>query len=119
MSCYVVGCYNYKIMPRLSLYSNLDYPDGEERIMPWEFWTEEERSLVIKEGYKDLVLSSKEVKPYLDASRVHFYTQWIVPLAVAGLCFGPLRGSLLAKAYKKHPSVGFKSKDVVIQAVLL
>ena len=46
-------------MPKLSLYSNFDYPDGQEQIMPWEFWTEEEKALVIKEGYKDLVLTSK------------------------------------------------------------
>jgi hypothetical protein len=96
-------------MPQLSSYSNLDYPDGEERIMPWEFWTEEERSLVIKEGYRDLVLNSREVKPYLDASRMHFYTQWLVPLAVAGLTFGPLRGSVFANAYKKHPTIGLRS----------
>ena len=78
-------------MPRLSTYSNYDYPEGEEQIMPWEFWTDEERSLVIKEGYKDLVLSSTEVKPYLNASRAHFYTQWIVPLVAAGVCFGASR----------------------------
>jgi hypothetical protein len=96
-------------MPRLSSYSNFDYPDGEEQIMPWEFWTDEERSLVIREAYKDLTLTSKEVKPYLDASRVHFYTQWLAPLAFAGVCFGPLRATLLAKAYKKHPSLGFRS----------
>jgi hypothetical protein len=45
-------------MPRLSTYSNYDYPEGEEQTMPWEFWTDEERSLVIKGGYRDLVLSS-------------------------------------------------------------
>ena len=102
-------------MPRLSTYSNFDYPDGQEQIMPWEFWTEEERSLVIGEGYKDLVLTSKEVKPYLDASRLHFYTQWVVPLAAAALCFGPFRGSVLANAYKKHPFVGYRSKQKVTQ----
>lgn len=46
-------------MPKLSLYSNFDYPEGQEQLMPWEFWTEEEKALVIKEGYKDLVLTSK------------------------------------------------------------
>ena len=77
--------------------------------MPWEFWTEEERSLVIREGYKDLVLTSAEVKPYLDASRLHFFTQWLVPIAAAAACFGPLKGTLLRSAYKKHPSLGFRS----------
>lgn len=96
-------------MPRLSSYSNFDYPDGEERIMPWEFWTEEERSLVIRESYKGLSLTSSEVKPYLDASRLHFWTQWIVPLAAAGVCFGPLRGTLLASSYKKHLYIGLRS----------
>ena len=51
-------------MPKLSSYSNLDYPDGEEQIMPWEFWTDEERSLVIKESYKDLELISTRSGSY-------------------------------------------------------
>jgi len=59
------------------------------------------------------------VKSYLDASRIHFYTQWIVPLAVGALCFGPLRGTVLANAYKKHPSLGYKSIVVVMQAAPL
>lgn len=105
-------------MPRLSSYSNYDYPEGEEQVMPWEFWTEEERSLVIKEGYKDLILTSKEVKPYLNASRAHFYTQWIVPILALGVSFGPLRVSLLAKAYRKHPSLGYQSKYKNTQVVL-
>lgn len=85
--------------------------------MPWEFWTDEERSLVIKEGYKDLVLSSAEVKPYLNASRIHFYAQWLVPIVAAGVCYGPLRVSLLASAYRKHPQLGFRSKRWIIKAV--
>jgi len=76
--------------------------------MPWEFWTDEERSLVIRESYKDLTLTSAEVKPYLNASRAHFYGQWLVPIVIAGLAFGPFRGSLLAKAYGKHSSLGLK-----------
>lgn len=96
-------------MPRLSTYSNLDYPDGEERIMPWEFWTEEERALVIRESYRDLALTSEEVKPYLDASRMHFYTQWLVPIAAAAVCFGPLRSTILVNAYKKSPTLGYRS----------
>ena len=87
--------------------------------MSWKYWTDEERSLVIRESYRDCVLTSKEVKPYLDASRIHFYTQWIVPLAAAFICFGPFRGTLLANAYKKHPSIGFRSIIVVMQAVQL
>lgn len=106
-------------MPRLSSYSNFDYPEGEERIMPWEFWTEEEKSLVIKEGYKDLILTSKEVKPYLNCSRLHFYTQWLVPIAAAAICFGPLRATLLANAYKKHQTLGLKCILGVMQIVRL
>ena len=106
-------------MPRLSTYSNFDYPDGNERIMPWEFWTEEERALVIREGYKDLVLTSQEVKPYLNASRIHFYTQWLVPIAAAAVCFGPLRGTVLASAYKKHRYVGYQSTLRITKVVLL
>jgi hypothetical protein len=105
-------------MPRLSSYSNYDYPEGHEQIMPWEFWTEEERSLVIKEGYKDLVLTSREVKPYLNSSRIHFYTQWFVPILSAGLFFGPLRATALASAYKKHPSLGFKCISIFIKGAL-
>lgn len=105
-------------MPRLSTYSNYDYPEGEEQVMPWEFWTDEERSLVIKEGYKNLILTSSEVKPYLNSSRLHFYTQWLVPILAAGFCYGPLRVSLLAKAYRKHPSLGLRSTCWPMQAVL-
>jgi hypothetical protein len=99
-------------MPRLSTYSNFDYPDGQERIEPWEFWTDEERSLVIRESYKDLTLTSAEVKPYLNASRAHFYAQWLAPIAVAAVAFGPLKHSLLAKAYGKHPYLGYKCKNI-------
>ena len=42
------SCIAYINMPRLSSYSNFDYPDGEEQIMPWVYWTDEERSLVIR-----------------------------------------------------------------------
>ncbi len=38
---YANSCIVYIKMPRLSSYSNFDYPDGEEQIMPWEFWTDE------------------------------------------------------------------------------
>ena len=109
--------YFYNFMPRLSTYSNYDYPEGEEQVMPWEFWTDEQRSLVIKEGYKDLVLTSTEVKPYLNASRIHFYTQWLVPIIAAGVCYGPLRVSLLAHSYRRHPHIGFRSRNKIIQIV--
>ena len=99
-------------MPRLSTYSNYDYPEGEEQVMPWEFWTEEERSLVIREAYKDLSVTSAEVKPFLQASRTHFYTQWLGPIGFAALAFGPLRGTLLSKAYRKHVNLGLKCKSV-------
>lgn len=46
-------------MPRLSTYSNYDYPDGEEQVMPWEFWTEEEKALVIGRSYKIGAIVSK------------------------------------------------------------
>ncbi len=85
--------------------------------MPWEFWTDEERSLVIKEGYKDLVLTSTEVKPYLNASKAHFYAQWLIPIIAAGVCYGPLRVSLLARSYRKSPSIGFKSTQQITQIV--
>lgn len=95
-------------MPRLSTYSNLDYADGDEEILPWEFWTDEERSLVIKEGYKNLIITSPEIKSYLNTSRLHFWTQWLVPLAVAGLAFGPLKSTFFASSYRTHPTLGLK-----------
>lgn len=96
-------------MPRLSTYSNFDYPDGEERVFPWEFWTEEEKALVIRESYRDSSIFSPEVKAYLDSSRVHFWTQWLVPLTVTGLLLGPLRAPLFGKAFKKHRYIGYRS----------
>lgn len=96
-------------MPKLSSYSNFDYPEGQEEIMPWEFWTEEERSLVIREGYRDLVLSSPEVKQYLNVSRTHFWTQWLVPLGVAGALVGPAR-NILAGSFRRHLTVGYKRR---------
>ena len=75
--------------------------------MPWEFWTEEERSLVIREGYRDLIITSPEVKQYLDVSRTHFWTQWLVPLGVAAAVFGPFRG-IFAHSFRQHVTVGYK-----------
>ena len=83
--------------------------------MPWEFWTDEERSLVIKEGYSNLVLTTPEIKPYLNASRNHFYTQWLVPIIAAGLSFGPFRASLFAKAYKMDPRIGLRSRKIIMK----
>lgn len=104
-------------MPKLSSYSNFDYPDGQEEIMPWEFWTEEERSLVIREGYRGLVLTSPEVKPYLNTSRIHFWTQWLVPIAAAATIFGPLKSTLLASSWRQHYMTGYKRKEIVMQIV--
>ena len=101
---------NILYMPKLSSYSNFDYPEGKEEIMPWEFWTEEERSLVIREGYRDLALTSPEVKSYLNTSRAHFWTQWLVPLGLAAAVAGPLRGSLLANSFRRHVTVGYKRR---------
>ena len=82
--------------------------------MPWKFWTEQERSLVIREAYKDLTLTSKEFKPYLDESRIHFYTQWSASSNCWSLLW-PLRATLLASAYNKHPSLGFRSIFIIIK----
>ena len=100
-------------MPRLSTYSNFDYPDGEEQVFPWEFWTEEEKALVIRESYKIGSIFSKEVKPYLDSSRVHFWTQWLVPISAFALLLGPLKRPLFGSAFMKHRYIGYRSTSTL------
>ena len=45
-------------MVKLSLYS-CDYEEGKFEDMPWDFWTDEEKSQVIYQAYKDNVIKSK------------------------------------------------------------
>jgi hypothetical protein len=97
-------------MPYLSLYSNHDIPEGQEKIYPWRFWTDEERSLVLKTAYERMALNSKEIKPYLDATRTHFYTQWLIPIGFVGFTGLVLKPTILQKAFRKHPNTGFKCK---------
>ena len=67
---------------------------------------------MIKEGYRNLAISSAEVKSYLDVSRIHFWTQWLVPIGVAAAVLGPLKGTLLASSFRKHHYVGYKRRVV-------
>lgn len=47
-------------MVKLSSYSN-NYDDGKFEDLPWYFWTDEEKSLVIRNAYRDKMLKSKEI----------------------------------------------------------
>lgn len=105
-------------MVKLSSYSN-GYEEGKFELKPWEFWTEEERSQVIHQAYKDHYLTSKEIKHYLDVSKAHMYTQFIVP-ALAGVgYFGFFKNTLAAPLYRRNPIYGFLGKSNNIQVVLL
>ena len=45
-------------MVKLSLYSN-GYDDGKFVDNVWDFWTEEEKSLVVNRAYESKILTSK------------------------------------------------------------
>lgn len=92
------------IMPRFSTYT-ADYSRLET--VPWYFWTDEERSYVIKQGYERLYLSSEEVKPYLDVTKRHYITQWLVPAALAVTYqFGLKNLSFFNTFYRKSQAQG-------------
>lgn len=67
-------------MPRFSTYV-ADYSKLET--LPWYFWTDEERSYVIKQAYERLYINSEDVKPYLDVTRRHYISQYVVPAGLA------------------------------------
>ena len=76
------------------------------RLTPWEFWTEEEKSHVIHEAYREHYLDSAEVKKYLDISKKHMYTQFLIP-ALAGVgYFGFLKDTVFRGLYRKSPHYG-------------
>lgn len=99
-------------MVKLSSYSN-GYDDSNYRLTPWEFWTEEEKSLVINKAYEGHYLTSKEVKKYLDVSRRHMFTQFIVPVLSGVTYFGLLKNSLLQGLYRKSPYYGLAGIDAL------
>lgn len=91
-------------MPRFSTYT-ADYSTLET--MPWYFWTDEERSYVIKQAYERLYLTSEQVKPYLDVTRRHYYSQYAVPAALgAGYFFGLKHISPFRTFYRKSQTQG-------------
>lgn len=92
-------------MVKLSSYSN-GYDNMPVRLTPWEFWTEEEKSHVIHEAYREHYLDSAEVKKYLDISKKHMYTQFLIP-ALAGVgYFGFLKDTVFRGLYRKSPHYG-------------
>lgn len=92
-------------MVRLSSYSN-GYDNTGIVVTPWEFWTEEEKSQVIYQAYKDHYLNSGEVKKYLDISKRHMYTQFLVPALSGVAYFGILKDSLFKGLYRRSPYYG-------------
>jgi hypothetical protein len=98
-------------MPRFSTYA-ADYSRLET--VPWYFWTDEERSYVIKQAYERLYLTSEEVKPYLNVTRTHYYAQWLVPAALAvGYQFGLKKLSFFNKFYRKSGTQGNLGKLLI------
>lgn len=97
-------------MPKLSMYSNDIYRGDEGETMPWEFWTDEEKSLVIQNGYRRLILTSKDIRSYLNTTRAHFYTQWLGPISAFAFSNVVLRTTVFSSAYKKHPMIGHRCK---------
>lgn len=102
-------------MVKLSSYSN-NYDDGKFEDLPWYFWTAEEKSVVIRNAYADKTLNSKEIKPFLNASRTHAITQFVVPAAAAILYFGPLRTTLASSFFRRSQNIGIGGKISVISS---
>ena len=82
-------------MSRLSQYTT-GY-DTVTEDLPWDFWTEEERSWVIFQGYERYMLKSSEVAPYLRNARANQFGNALFPVAA-------LLGSLLLT--KRSVTVG-------------
>lgn len=79
-------------MAKLSLYTTgMDTPHQE---MPWDFWTDEEKSYVIWQGYDKFLYKSAEVEEYLKASRWLNVTNWLFPV-VSYATFLMLRRNVL------------------------
>lgn len=66
-------------MSRLSQYTT-GYDSDEKEDMPWDFWTDEERSWVIFQGYERFMLKSSEVAPYLRSSRINILGNLLFPV---------------------------------------
>lgn len=91
-------------MPRFSTYT-ADYSKLET--LPWYFWTDEERSYVIKQAYERLYLTSEEVKPYLEVTKRHYISQWAVPAALAvSYHYGLKNLSFFNTFYRKSQTQG-------------
>jgi hypothetical protein len=75
--------------------------------MPWEFWTEEEKSQVIYAAYKERYLTSKDVKPYLDTARQHMVTQFLGPILAGAAYYGFFKHSFASPLYRRSPTLGF------------
>ena len=104
-------------MVKLSSYSN-GYDNMPVRLTPWEFWTEEEKSHVIHEAYRGHYLESPEVKKYLDISKKHMYTQFLVP-ALAGVgYFGLLKDTVFKGLFRRSPTHGFVGIHPLIKVEL-
>lgn len=69
-------------MAKLSMYSN---PDESKQYMPWDFWTDEERSYVINQAYTEFFLKPEEIQPYLRRGRLLTLTNWIFPVVTLPL----------------------------------
>ena len=104
-------------MVKLSSYSN-GYDNMPIRLTPWEFWTEEEKSQVIHQAYRDHYLESGEVKKYLDISKKHMYTQFLVPGLVGVGYFGFLKDTVFKGLYRRSPTHGLLGIHDSIQVEL-
>jgi hypothetical protein len=98
-------------MVKLSSYS-YGYEDGNFEPLPWEFWTEEEKSQVIYQAYKSHYLTSTEVKPYLDVSRRHMITQFLGPVAAVYTYFGYFKNNIALPLYRRSPKIGMSGNDI-------
>jgi hypothetical protein len=85
-------------MARLSQYTT-GY-DSNTEDLPWDFWTDEERSWVISQGYERYMLKSKEVSGYLWYSRCNQISNLVFPVAVfAASCFLTGRSINVGRTY--------------------
>lgn len=54
--------------------------DTVKEDMPWDFWTDEERSWVVNQAYERFMLKSSEVQRYLTLARLHQVVGWVFPV---------------------------------------
>jgi hypothetical protein len=72
------------------------------RLKPWFHYTDEERSFVIFQAYKNRILKSEDLTSFMRTNRLLNWSNWLFPLAAYPLFNNFLwKGSFNSWLYKK------------------